>query len=99
MSKPAEPTERPRRRTARVDAPPPSAAAADAGSMPPMPTSESSAARAGIKPEERRSRIAVSAYLRAERRGFQPGFEVEDWLSAEQEVDQGLLQGPSQTRD
>jgi hypothetical protein len=31
--------------------------------------------------------IAESAYLRAERRGFAPGNEVEDWCAAEREVD------------
>jgi hypothetical protein len=31
--------------------------------------------------------IAEGAYLRAERRGFAPGHEQEDWLAAEAEVD------------
>jgi len=31
--------------------------------------------------------IAEGAYLRAERRGFAPGYEEEDWLAAEAEVD------------
>ena len=31
--------------------------------------------------------IAENAYLRAERRGFAPGSETEDWLAAETEVD------------
>jgi hypothetical protein len=31
--------------------------------------------------------IAEGAYLRAERRGFSPGHEAEDWLAAEAEVD------------
>jgi hypothetical protein len=31
--------------------------------------------------------IAEAAYLRAERRGFAPGYEAEDWLAAEAEVD------------
>jgi hypothetical protein len=31
--------------------------------------------------------IAEAAYLRAERRGFAPGSEAEDWLAAEAEVD------------
>ena len=35
----------------------------------------------------RRARIAIAAYYRAERRGFAPGHEVEDWLEAEREVD------------
>ena len=37
--------------------------------------------------EERRRLIAQAAYLRAERRNFEPGHEVEDWLAAEKEVD------------
>jgi hypothetical protein len=37
--------------------------------------------------EARRALIAESAYLRAERRGFAPGHEAEDWLAAEAEVD------------
>jgi len=36
---------------------------------------------------DRRRRIAVAAYLRAERRGFVPGAELEDWLEAEREED------------
>ena len=43
--------------------------------------------RIEIAPEARRAMIAESAYLRSERRGFAPGFELEDWLSAEVEVD------------
>ena len=31
--------------------------------------------------------IAEGAYLRAERRGFAPGYEEMDWLAAEAEVD------------
>ncbi len=37
--------------------------------------------------ESREARIAESAYWRAERRGFQPGYELEDWLHAEKDVD------------
>jgi len=36
---------------------------------------------------DRERRIRDSAYQRAQRRGFVPGFEVEDWLAAEEEVD------------
>ena len=32
------------------------------------------------------TRIAEAAYYRAERRGFAPGGEIEDWLDAEREV-------------
>lgn len=37
--------------------------------------------------ESREARIAERAYWRAERRGFAPGHELEDWLGAEREVD------------
>jgi Protein of unknown function (DUF2934) len=37
--------------------------------------------------EARRAMIAERAYLRAERRGFAPGREAEDWLAAEAEID------------
>src|SRR5688500_9691712 len=33
--------------------------------------------------EDRRRRIAEAAYFRAERRGFTPGYEDDDWLEAE----------------
>lgn len=36
---------------------------------------------------ERQSRIAEAAYYRAEKRGFAPGWEMEDWLAAEKEID------------
>jgi hypothetical protein len=39
---------------------------------------------------ERRSMIEVAAYLRAERRNFEPGHDVEDWLAAEAEVNERL---------
>jgi hypothetical protein len=40
--------------------------------------------------EDRGAAIAKSAYLHAARRGFAPGHELEDWLAAENEVDQRL---------
>jgi hypothetical protein len=41
----------------------------------------------------RRRLIAETAYLRAERRGFSGGNPDEDWLEAEREIDQLLLEG------
>jgi hypothetical protein len=41
-------------------------------------------------PEDRGASIARAAYLIAARRGFAPGHELEDWLAAENEVDQRL---------
>jgi hypothetical protein len=40
--------------------------------------------------EDREVSIAKAAYFNAERRGFVPGHELEDWLAAENEVDQRL---------
>jgi hypothetical protein len=37
--------------------------------------------------KDRDSRIAEAAYLRAQERGFAPGYELEDWLAAEREID------------
>lgn len=46
-----------------------------------------------ITPEARHQMIALGAYLRAERRGFAPGGEIQDWLESEKEVDTLLLRG------
>lgn len=40
-----------------------------------------------LEGEDRQLLIAEAAYFRAERRGFQPGRELEDWLAAEIEID------------
>jgi hypothetical protein len=45
------------------------------------------AASVSLEGEDRQLLIAEAAYFRAERRGFQPGRELEDWLAAEIEVD------------
>ena len=55
---------------------------------------EKPAQRAAVSTDDRRSMIAEAAYLRAERRGFVPGYETEDWLAAEIEVDALLKVGP-----
>ncbi len=46
-----------------------------------------------VTPAEREELIAIVAYFRAERRGFGPGGEVEDWLAAEREIDAALASG------
>jgi len=48
---------------------------------------------AHLTPETRHALIAEAAYLRAERRGFVPGRETDDWLAAEAEVDALLKVG------
>ncbi len=54
---------------------------------PERPTSDASASsRTQIDPVEQHSLIARAAYFRAERRGFAPGGELQDWLEAETEI-------------
>jgi hypothetical protein len=38
-------------------------------------------------PKERHERIAEAAYFRAQARGFAPGAELDDWLSAEDSLE------------
>ena len=49
--------------------------------------------------KDREARIAELAYLRAEQRGFASGFEVDDWLAAEKEVDALLASSSDSTGD
>ena len=44
-----------------------------------------------IPHDEREALIAEAAYFRAEKRGFTPGHEVEDWLAAERKIAHWLL--------
>ena len=39
-----------------------------------------------VTPADRHRLIAEAAYRLAERRGFEPGHELEDWLTAEQQI-------------
>ena len=41
-------------------------------------------------PVQRHTMIAEAAYFRAERRGFERGHELEDWLGAEAELERAL---------
>jgi hypothetical protein len=52
---------------------------------------------ASWKPEERHRRIAEAAYFKAERRGFQGGSPVRDWLEAEAEIDATMSKLKPQT--
>lgn len=46
-----------------------------------------SAPQSAVSDDLRRAMIAEAAYFHAERRGFAPGAEEEDWLVAEGEID------------
>lgn len=42
--------------------------------------------KSGLSYGERMQMIADAAYYRAEQRGFTPGYELEDWISAERQI-------------
>lgn len=54
---------------------------------PRTPAGKAPATEAAARSPERLRMIAEAAYFRAERRGFAPGGEAEDWLAAETEID------------
>jgi len=49
------------------------------------------AAEAASRAAERREMIATAAYFRAEKRGFEPGHELEDWCAAETDIAEAHL--------
>jgi hypothetical protein len=53
----------------------------------------------GVDADERQRLIAETAYLKAEKRGFQGGDANQDWKEAEAEIDRLLLQGASKHRE
>ena len=61
--------------------------------------SRPAAAQANLLPErseastspQRHALIAEAAFFIAQKRGFEPGHELDDWLAAEREVDEALL--------
>jgi hypothetical protein len=55
--------------------------------------SEEEGSRQRPTAQQREQMIAVAAYHRAQRRNFDPGHELEDWLEAEAEVDAQLEAG------
>jgi hypothetical protein len=83
-SKPAAAT--PRRAAPAAPKAPPATPAAKAAAAPAPAATPKQAKRIEAPTGEARYRwIAHAAYLRAERRGFAPGREVDDWLAAEAE--------------
>lgn len=49
--------------------------------------------KVNLSPELRETMIREAAYYRAEKRGFQGGDPLADWLSSEEEVNTALAQG------
>lgn len=50
----------------------------------------------GCAADDYQVKVALAAYFIAERRGFEPGHELDDWLAAEAEISQS--QSPHVTK-
>ncbi len=61
--------------------------AASRSSAPSTETTSPPVSPVNISAEERWRMVATAAYHRAEKRGFEPGQEREDWLAAEKQID------------
>ena len=70
--------------------PAPKAAAA----RPPVPKSSAEKPSPQMSSEDLQRLIAEAAYYRAQRRGFEPGYELEDWVEAEAEVKRLIGRSP-----
>ena len=97
-----EETRKPARKPRAAAAPKPAArkaAATGKAAVRKSVSTQSRGASAAAPAAEREEMVRTAAYFRAERRGFAPGYEWEDWLAAEAEV--GALAGsqpPSKPR-
>lgn len=47
-----------------------------------------------VSGEELQRLVAEAAYYRAQRRGFEPGYELQDWVEAEAEVKRLIGRSP-----
>lgn len=93
----AESNPRPVKSKSTSMAPPPKPRPAAEKAAPKSPAIAAKIAEAkkvgvSITPEERHRMICDAAYYRAERRGFKGGDPRQDWLDAEYEIDQLLMQ-------
>jgi hypothetical protein len=68
-------------------------AAKPAAAAQPAKTAAKKSAAPALSPEQRRCYVEVAAYYMAERRGFNGGSEMEDWVAAEAEIDRLLREG------
>ena len=93
-TKPAQPTSSAKPVTASSTTTPAPAAATTTTTTTTATAPRRCAKPAQVSADVRRAMIAESAYLRSERRGFAPGFEEQDWLAAEKEIDTLLSAGP-----
>ena len=84
-----EETRKPARKSRAAAAPKPAARKGAATGKPPVRKAVGAKPRTAVAAPSAAARedlVRTAAYYRAERRGFAPGYEWEDWLAAEAEV-------------
>jgi hypothetical protein len=81
----AEPVKAPAKASVKARAAAPSSASAGPKVTKPKPAVRPDV-ETSLTASDRLRMIELAAFFRAERRGFVPGFEVEDWFAAEAEI-------------
>jgi Protein of unknown function (DUF2934) len=67
-----------------------------AAPKPPPPVRKASSEKPSppVSGEDLQRLVAEAAYYRAQRRGFEPGYELQDWVEAEAEVKRLIGRSP-----
>ena len=72
----------------------PKPAAKTAAPRPAVPKASAEKPSPPVSGDELRRLVAEAAYYRAQRRGFEPGYELQDWVEAESEVKRLIGRSP-----
>lgn len=65
-----------------------------AAARPPVRKSSAEKPSPQMSSEDLQRLVAEAAYYRAQRRGFEPGYELQDWVEAEAEVKRLIGRSP-----
>jgi hypothetical protein len=65
-----------------------------AAARPPVRKSSAEKPSPQVSSEDLQRLVAEAAYYRAQRRGFEPGYELQDWVEAEAEVKRLIGRSP-----
>ena len=65
-----------------------------AAPQPPVRKASAQKPSPSVSGEELQRLVAEAAYYRAQRRGFEPGYELQDWVEAEAEVKRLIGRSP-----
>lgn len=94
---PSTPSKPSRSRKRSVKAAQPRATAEPQSTLEPPSSAPATHMPLNLSVIHRDAMIATAAYFRAQRRNFEAGHELEDWVAAEAEIDAALLEGRLQS--